>query len=172
MRSHRNCRWIPFLSWCFLCVSVQDMYSVPRTILPHGASYNGHPITLHVTYESTKDTFTLEVFLFFSNTLCAVNVCRWNALLTVCVPCVLQTHSNETIASIRWKIAEHLSCPVDNVQIFANDSVVSVINLLFIPSSPHQVILLDAYLTFLDTVLHLLRSFLLTLFLHCPSAVC
>lgn len=39
---------------------------------------------------------------------------------------VLQTHSNETIGSIRWKIAEHLSCPVDNVQIFANDSVVSL----------------------------------------------
>lgn len=39
----------------------QDMYSVPRTILPHGASYNGHPVTLHITYESTKDIFTLEV---------------------------------------------------------------------------------------------------------------
>lgn len=37
------------------------MYSVPRTILPHGASFNGHPVTLHITYESTKDTFTLEV---------------------------------------------------------------------------------------------------------------
>lgn len=42
-------------------------------------------------------------------------------------PISLQTHSNETIGSIRWKIAEHLSCPVDNVQIFANDSVVGVI---------------------------------------------
>ncbi|KAA8589843.1 hypothetical protein FQN60_013208, partial [Etheostoma spectabile] len=73
-----------------------DMYSVPRTILPHGASFNGHPVTLHITYESSKDTFSLE------------------------------THSNETIGSIRWKIAEHLSCPVDNVQIFANDSVLTM----------------------------------------------
>lgn len=39
-------------------------------------------------------------------------------------PSVLQTHSNETVGNIRWKISEHLSCPVDNVQIFANDSVV------------------------------------------------
>lgn len=39
----------------------QDLYSVPRTILPHGASFHGHPVTLHITYESTKDTFTLEV---------------------------------------------------------------------------------------------------------------
>ncbi|XP_068448977.1 ubiquitin carboxyl-terminal hydrolase 24 isoform X2 [Clinocottus analis] len=77
-------------------ITIEDMYSVPRTILPHGASYNGHPVTLHITYESTKDTFTLE------------------------------THSNETIGSIRWKISEHLSCPVDNVQIFANDSVMTM----------------------------------------------
>uniref|UniRef100_A0A3P8PU51 Ubiquitin carboxyl-terminal hydrolase 24 n=1 Tax=Astatotilapia calliptera TaxID=8154 RepID=A0A3P8PU51_ASTCA len=77
-------------------ITIEDMYSVPRTILPHGASFNGHPVTLHITYESTKDTFTLE------------------------------THSNETVGSIRWKISEHLSCPVDNVQIFANDSVLTM----------------------------------------------
>ncbi|XP_058493383.1 ubiquitin carboxyl-terminal hydrolase 24 isoform X7 [Solea solea] len=77
-------------------ITIEDMYSVPRTILPHGASYNGHPVTLHITYESTKDTFSVE------------------------------THSNETIGSIRWKISEHLSCPVDNVQIFANDSVLTM----------------------------------------------
>lgn len=55
---------------------------------------------------------------------------------------VLQTHSNDTIGSIRWKIAEHLSCPVDNVQIFANDSVVSVHLYVFKAQShlsvPHQ----------------------------------
>ncbi|KAJ4943286.1 hypothetical protein JOQ06_005790 [Pogonophryne albipinna] len=77
-------------------ITIEDLYSVPRTILPHGASFNGHPVALHITYESTKDTFTLE------------------------------THSNETIGSIRWKISEHLSCPVDNVQIFANDSVMTM----------------------------------------------
>ncbi|RVE73915.1 hypothetical protein OJAV_G00036080 [Oryzias javanicus] len=77
-------------------ITIEDMYSVPRTILPHGASFNGHPVVLHITYESTKDTFTLE------------------------------THSNETVGNIRWKISEHLSCPVDNVQIFANDSVLTM----------------------------------------------
>uniref|UniRef100_A0AAY5EM52 UBA domain-containing protein n=1 Tax=Electrophorus electricus TaxID=8005 RepID=A0AAY5EM52_ELEEL len=77
-------------------ITIEDLHSVPRTILPHGASFNGHPVTLHVTYESTKDTFTLEA------------------------------HSNETIGSIRWKIAEQLSCPVDNVQIFANDSMLTM----------------------------------------------
>ncbi|KAM6962810.1 ubiquitin carboxyl-terminal hydrolase 24 isoform 2-T2 [Aplochiton taeniatus] len=77
-------------------ITIEDLYSVPRTILPHGASFNGHPVTLHVTYESTKDTFSLEA------------------------------HSNETVGSVRWKISEHLSCPVDNVQIFANDSVLTM----------------------------------------------
>lgn len=48
----------------------QDMYSVPRTILPHGASFNGHPVTLHITYESTKDTFTLEVLRDCWNQIC------------------------------------------------------------------------------------------------------
>uniref|UniRef100_A0A673MZ36 Ubiquitin carboxyl-terminal hydrolase 24 n=1 Tax=Sinocyclocheilus rhinocerous TaxID=307959 RepID=A0A673MZ36_9TELE len=77
-------------------ITIEDLYSVPRTILPHGASFHGHPVALHITYESTKDTFTLEA------------------------------HSNETIGSIRWKIAEQLSCPVDNVQIFANDSMLTM----------------------------------------------
>uniref|UniRef100_A0A8C9VNZ6 Ubiquitin specific peptidase 24 n=1 Tax=Scleropages formosus TaxID=113540 RepID=A0A8C9VNZ6_SCLFO len=77
-------------------ITIEDLYSVPRTILPHGASFHGHPVALHITYESTKDTFTLEA------------------------------HSNETIGSIRWKIAEHLNCPVDNVQIFANDSMLTM----------------------------------------------
>ncbi|XP_073790154.1 ubiquitin carboxyl-terminal hydrolase 24 isoform X4 [Danio rerio] len=77
-------------------ITIEDLYSVPRTILPHGASFHGHPVTLHITYESTKDTFTLEA------------------------------HSNETIGSIRWKIADQLSCPVDNVQIFANDSMLTM----------------------------------------------
>lgn len=45
------------------CVFFKDFYSVPRTILPHGASFHGHLLTLNVTYESTKDTFTVEVGL-------------------------------------------------------------------------------------------------------------
>ncbi|MEQ2170516.1 hypothetical protein GOODEAATRI_001016 [Goodea atripinnis] len=47
-----------FIADCYK--RLEDMYSFPRTILPHGASFNGHPVTLHITYESTKDTFTLE----------------------------------------------------------------------------------------------------------------
>ncbi|KAM3914119.1 ubiquitin carboxyl-terminal hydrolase 24 isoform 1-T1 [Leptodactylus fuscus] len=77
-------------------ITIEDLYSVPRTILPHGASFHGHLLTLNLTYESTKDTFTIEA------------------------------HSNETIGSIRWKIARHLNCPVENMQIFANESLLTV----------------------------------------------
>lgn len=37
---------------------------------------------------------------------------------------ILQAHSNETVGSVRWKIAKMLNSPVDNIQIFANDSLV------------------------------------------------
>ncbi|OCT84877.1 ubiquitin carboxyl-terminal hydrolase 24 [Xenopus laevis] len=77
-------------------ITIEDLYSVPRTILPHGASFHGHLLTLNLTYESTKDTFSLEA------------------------------HSNETIGSVRWKIARHLNCPFENVQIFANESLLTV----------------------------------------------
>uniref|UniRef100_A0A8D0HEE5 Ubiquitin specific peptidase 24 n=1 Tax=Sphenodon punctatus TaxID=8508 RepID=A0A8D0HEE5_SPHPU len=77
-------------------ITIEDFYSVPRTILPHGASFHGHLLTLNVTYESTKDTFTIEA------------------------------HSNETVGSIRWKIAKLLNSTVDNIQIFANDSLLTV----------------------------------------------
>lgn len=39
---------------------------------------------------------------------------------------MLQAHSNETIGSVRWKIAKQLCCPVDNIQIFTNDSLVGL----------------------------------------------
>ncbi|XP_053324952.1 ubiquitin carboxyl-terminal hydrolase 24 [Spea bombifrons] len=77
-------------------ITIEDLYSVPRTILPHGASFHGHLLTLNLTYESTKDTFTVEA------------------------------HSNETVGSIRWKIARHLNCPIENIQIFANEILLTV----------------------------------------------
>lgn len=52
---------------------LQDLYSVPRTILPHGASFHGHLLTLNVTYESTKDTFTIEVCVHRLRLSCRVD---------------------------------------------------------------------------------------------------
>ncbi|XP_068095523.1 ubiquitin carboxyl-terminal hydrolase 24 isoform X3 [Hyperolius riggenbachi] len=77
-------------------ITIEDLYSVPRTILPHGASFHGHLLTLNLNYESTKETFTIEA------------------------------HSNETIGSIRWKISRHLNCPVESLQIFANETLLTV----------------------------------------------
>ncbi|XP_040216798.1 ubiquitin carboxyl-terminal hydrolase 24 isoform X6 [Rana temporaria] len=77
-------------------ITIEDLYSVPRTILPHGASFHGHLLTLNLNYESTKDTFTIEA------------------------------HSNETVGSIRWKVSRHLNCPVESLQIFVNESLLTV----------------------------------------------
>lgn len=55
---------VPQCIWRSWLISLKDFYSVPRTILPHGASFHGHLLTLNVTYESTKDTFAVEVSLY------------------------------------------------------------------------------------------------------------
>lgn len=60
-----NCHWYLKLR-CRVCLwlwlgFLQDLYSVPRTILPHGASFHGHPVTISVICESSKDSFTVEV---------------------------------------------------------------------------------------------------------------
>ena len=53
--------------------TVEDQHLSPRTILPHGASYQGHPITMQVTCDSPKYDFVLVVslehqafYIFFS----------------------------------------------------------------------------------------------------------
>uniref|UniRef100_A0A8C3TK63 Ubiquitin carboxyl-terminal hydrolase 24 n=1 Tax=Chelydra serpentina TaxID=8475 RepID=A0A8C3TK63_CHESE len=38
----------------------------------------------------------------------------------------ISAHSNETVGSVRWKIAKLLNSPVDNIQIFANESLLTV----------------------------------------------
>eukprot|EP00057_Strongylocentrotus_purpuratus_P016370 XP_011670844.1 PREDICTED: ubiquitin carboxyl-terminal hydrolase 24-like [Strongylocentrotus purpuratus] len=73
-------------------VTVEDQFTSPRTILPHGASFQGHTITMHVTCtDSHRSEF------------------------------VIVGHSNETLQSVRHKIAQRLKTTLDNVQIMAHD---------------------------------------------------
>ncbi|XP_041474973.1 ubiquitin carboxyl-terminal hydrolase 24-like isoform X2 [Lytechinus variegatus] len=73
-------------------VTVEDQFTSPRTILPHGASFQGHTITMHATCtDSHRSEF------------------------------VIVGHSNETLQSVRHKIAQRLKTTLDNVQIMAND---------------------------------------------------
>lgn len=60
----------------------------------------------------------MEDFSFF-----LLEFTAWADLLNHC-RLILQAHSNETVGSVRWKIAKMLNSPVDNIQIFANDSLV------------------------------------------------
>ncbi|XP_033116308.1 ubiquitin carboxyl-terminal hydrolase 24-like [Anneissia japonica] len=73
--------------------TVEDQHTCTRTILPHEASYQGHPITIHVSCDIPKIEFTI-----------------------VC-------HSNESLRSVRTRIAVRLKTNTDNVQIAANDTM-------------------------------------------------
>ncbi|XP_038074652.1 ubiquitin carboxyl-terminal hydrolase 24-like isoform X2 [Patiria miniata] len=71
--------------------TVEDQHLTPRTILPHGASYQGQPITMQVICDSPKYDF------------------------------ILVGHGNETLQSVRQRIAQRMRTTVDNIQIAAND---------------------------------------------------
>ncbi|KAH9492249.1 Ubiquitin carboxyl-terminal hydrolase 24 [Bulinus truncatus] len=74
-------------------LSVEEIHCVPRNILPHGASFHGYQLSLLVKCEALKQEFTL------------------------------QCHSNETLASVRRKVLQHLNQPVDHVQMHTNDKL-------------------------------------------------
>ena len=76
-------------------VTVEESYKTVRSILPHGASFHGQPLHLTVTCESPKMDFTVHA------------------------------HSNETVGSVRRKIASRLKYNPDQVQIVTNDRMVS-----------------------------------------------
>ncbi|KAH3849057.1 hypothetical protein DPMN_091446 [Dreissena polymorpha] len=42
-------------------LSVEEMHTGARTILPHGASFQGYQINLYVTCEAPKQEFVLVV---------------------------------------------------------------------------------------------------------------
>lgn len=74
-------------------LNVEENHHTTRIILPHGASFHGLQINLMITCESPKQEFIL---------LC---------------------HGNETLGSVRGRIANKLRQPTDNVQIVAQDKM-------------------------------------------------
>uniref|UniRef100_A0A8C4R0F6 ubiquitinyl hydrolase 1 n=1 Tax=Eptatretus burgeri TaxID=7764 RepID=A0A8C4R0F6_EPTBU len=74
-------------------VTIEDACAIPRSFLPHGASYHGQPLTL---------------LIFSTNSH---------------TPLTLQAHQNETMGSVRARIATELGSTPEAVQLFANDSL-------------------------------------------------
>ncbi|XP_064607447.1 ubiquitin carboxyl-terminal hydrolase 24-like isoform X2 [Liolophura sinensis] len=74
-------------------LSVEGTHITPRTILPHGASFHGHPTSFLISCESTKQEYTL------------------------------QCHSNETLGSLRQKVAKKLKQSPDNIQVVAGEKM-------------------------------------------------
>ncbi|GFO40770.1 ubiquitin carboxyl-terminal hydrolase 24 [Plakobranchus ocellatus] len=77
-------------------LSVEEIHSVPRVILPHGASFHGYQLNLLVKCEALKQEFTL------------------------------QCHSNESLGSVRQKVLVQLNQPMDHVQMHTNDKLLCV----------------------------------------------
>ncbi|ELT87807.1 hypothetical protein CAPTEDRAFT_215538 [Capitella teleta] len=71
-------------------MSVEEFHTAPRTISPHGASFQGRPLTLHVVCDAHKQEFSVEA------------------------------HSNEMVRSIRKKVSKEMKSPPDQVQIMYN----------------------------------------------------
>ena len=45
---------------------VEEVHTAPRTILPHGSSFHGTPLSLYISSETPKMEFSLTVsFLFY-----------------------------------------------------------------------------------------------------------
>ncbi|KAL5016318.1 hypothetical protein ScPMuIL_005907 [Solemya velum] len=74
-------------------LTVEEAHNTARTILPHGASFQGHQINLLITCESAKKEFML-----------------------VC-------HSNESLRSVRQKISNHLQQTQDHIEIVAHEKM-------------------------------------------------
>ncbi|XP_020894443.2 ubiquitin carboxyl-terminal hydrolase 24, partial [Exaiptasia diaphana] len=74
-------------------ITVEDLHAGPRTLLPHGASFHGHPITVNINCDVPKQHITL------------------------------QCHSNESLRSLRHRIAGRLNVTPEQVQIFNNEKM-------------------------------------------------
>ncbi|XP_070563005.1 ubiquitin carboxyl-terminal hydrolase 24-like isoform X2 [Ptychodera flava] len=72
---------------------VEDNHPGARTILPHGASFQGQPIVMHCNCETPKGDFTI------------------------------MGHTNETLRSVRQKISDQLKTSPENVQLATNDKI-------------------------------------------------
>jgi len=77
---------------------IEMLHAEPRSLLPHGESFRGTPITLEVRCETNKQDF------------------------------VLQTHGNETVRNIRRNIALSIDILADYVQLYINDRVIPFAN--------------------------------------------
>ncbi|XP_076309376.1 ubiquitin carboxyl-terminal hydrolase 24-like isoform X2 [Tachypleus tridentatus] len=78
--------------------SIEELHTAPRSILPHGAFFIGYPLTLRVVLDSVKE----EKFL------------------------TLQSHSNETLGSIRQRISQMVKQIPDQLQLSVGDNVLAV----------------------------------------------
>lgn len=74
-------------------ITVEDLHAGPRTLLPHGASFHGYPITINVSSDLPRQEITL------------------------------QSHSNESLKSLRHRIANRLNTSHEQIQISTSEKL-------------------------------------------------
>jgi len=116
--------------------NVEELHTAARSILPHGASFQGLPLTFSVVCDAHKKEFPIQVLphIFFSINLKIVIFfsymsCAFSDICTYLWPekCMLslQAHNNETVGSLRNKIAKVLKVPAEQIQFLSNEKMVN-----------------------------------------------
>lgn len=74
-------------------ITVEDLHAGPRTLLPHGASFHGYPININVSSDLPRQELTL------------------------------QCHSNESLKSLRHRIANRLNTTAEQIQLSTSEKL-------------------------------------------------
>ena len=109
----------------------QDLHAGPRTLLPHGASFHGYPITINVSSDLPRQEFTLQVCVgFFADTLLVLKIkyTVQNYFMRRINQCyavyIFQCHSNESLKSIRHRVANRLNTNHEQIQLSTSEKLV------------------------------------------------
>lgn len=74
-------------------ITVEDLHAGPRTLLPHGASFHGYPININVSSDLPRQEL------------------------------MLQCHSNESLKSLRHRIASRLNTTPEQIQLSTSEKL-------------------------------------------------
>ena len=55
-------------------LAVEESHTVARTIFPHGASFQGYPVTMNIVCDSPKMEFTIQVRFAWKDYWCFISI--------------------------------------------------------------------------------------------------
>jgi hypothetical protein len=88
---------------------IEETHPAPRTILPHGLSFKGEPIGLHIKTEDSKTDIDLLVYKL---------ECTYKLDL---IENEFQVHNHETVWAVKQKIASLLRLNAEQITLVIGD---------------------------------------------------